>query len=658
MKLRLLSGLILLALLSACGGPALVATDSQPTIGPAATSASASPAPTSSTSPPAAGHLSISDTSGVTLNFARPPERIIAMGVRDFEILAALGITPIAVGPYSYLTKLAQNPLYYAQPNDITTLRAAQGDLGIDLEEVAQLKPDLMFGWPELRTALQDVTPVYDPYTKQDTYQDHLAELRKFAVLFGREAQAEQAIRKFEDRLAAYKQRSPKNVSVMYVGGTTKEVFIRHERSGTCSLFKEVALCDWQDPKQDGAWSYTTSLEGLLQLDPDVLLLESWDEQLSTAELIAEYEKNPLLAELKAVKNQRLVAVDGDTKDLDGMGVIGAARMLDTYMPILYPDIFPQPLTDAQVQEIVTGATPAASAYAITDATGVTHTFATPPARVVCLFHECIELMSALGVAPAAMIAPSWLPKFAEDPTYFEQPNAIVQLAESGGGWDYEQIAALKPDIVFGSDDDRTALKGIAPVYSVGGTYSMVYADTEQHLLELGQLLGRETEAQQAIERFRDRLAAYRKQAPRDLSVMLVASDLEAVWLYSGNSVPCSLLNAVAKCDWPNPKPEPGSWGYATSIEALLQINPDVIIFENWSTEETDAALVTLQANPLWAELAAVKAGRLLPMQNRDAYGLGPVGGARLLDRYVPKLYPQVFPAPLTDTQVQEILGK
>jgi iron complex transport system substrate-binding protein len=665
MKVRLLLPLIVSLLLSACaGGPALVASDTQPTSAPAATNA---PAPTMPAAPTTAvaptttvaeAQLSITDTAGTTLTFAKPPERIIAMGVRDLEILAALGIPPIAVGPYSFLTKLAQNPLYFAQPNNIATLRAAEGELGVDLEEIAKLKPDLMFGWPEVRTALQDVVPVYDAYNKQDTYEDSLTELRKFASFFGREAQAEQAIRKFEDRLAAYKQRSPKNVSVMYVGGTTKEVFIRHEHSGTCNLFKEVAICDWKDPKNDGAWSYTTSLEGLLQLDPDVLLLESWDEQLSTAELIGEYEKNPLLAELTAVKNQRLVAVEGDAKDLDGMGVVGATRMLDTYMPILYPEVFPQPLTDAQVQEILVGAAPAAGAYTITDETGATLTFAQPPERVVCMFHECIELMSALGVEPAAIIAPSWLPKFAEDPAYFAQPNDIVQLGESGGGWDYEQIAALKPDIVFGGDEERTALKEIAQVYSFGNSYSMVYEDTEKHLLQLGKLLGREAAAQQAIDDFRDRLAAYAKRAPRSTSVMLVASDLEMVWLYSGKSVACSILNQLAKCDWPNPKPEPGSWGYATSIEELLQINPDTIIFENWSTEENDAALAKLKSNPLWAELAAVKAGRVFPMQNRDAYGLGPVGGARLLDLYVPKLYPDIFPAPLTDAQVKEILGK
>lgn len=353
---------LLLIMLAACsGGPSFVASESQPAEGTTPTTEAVPPTPTVEAIPPTAtspasattSELSLVDTSGVTVTFAKRPERIIVLGVRDLEILAALGIEPVAVAPYSFLEKLIQNPLYFKQPNDIKVLQAAEGDLGVDLEEIAALKPDLVFGWEEVRTGLTDIAPVYDAYNQQDTYQDSFEELRKFAGLFGREAQAEAAIKGFEDRLAAYKKLSPRNVSVMYVGGTTQEVYIRHGRSGTCHLFNEVARCDWEDPAQDGFWSYTASLETLLQLDPDVLLLESWDEKLSTDELIAEYEQNPLLAELKAVKNGRLIPIESDAKDLDGMGIIGATRQLDTYMPILYPDIFPQALTDEQVQELV-----------------------------------------------------------------------------------------------------------------------------------------------------------------------------------------------------------------------------------------------------------------------------------------------------------------
>ncbi len=163
--------------------------------------------------------------------------------------------------------------------------------------------------------------------------------------------------------------------------------------------------------------------------------------------------------------------------------------------------------------------------------------------------------MAALGVEPIAMLAPSWLPAFGDDPAYFKQPNEIVRLQpQESGSWDYEQIAALKPDLVFGGDEDRTALDGIAQVHSYSGTYAMSSQDTLDNVVALGKLLGIEDQAVQAVQRFKDRLAAYAQRAPRDVSLMLVASDGQMAWLYAGESVPCSILNELVKCDWPNPR--------------------------------------------------------------------------------------------------------
>jgi iron complex transport system substrate-binding protein len=298
------------------------------------------------------------------------------------------------------------------------------------------------------------------------------------------------------------------------------------------------------------------------------------------------------------------------------------------------------------------------STITITDATGTTLTFETVPERVICLFHECIELVSALGIEPVAMLAPTWLPNFADDPAYFPQPNAIVKLLpDDSGSYDYEAIAALQPDIVFGSDEDRVALEGITQVYSVGNTYSMSSQDTLDHLLDYARIFNREAEAQAQIARFQYRLAAYKALSPRDQLVLLVAYWDEGAWIYSGVSVPCSILNEVAVCDWDNPDPQPGSWGYSSTVEAVLQLDPGVIILENWTELSNEDALEQLRRDPLWSELRAVQNNRIFLMQNRDAYGLGPIGGARLLDLYVPLIYPDVFPEPLTDEQVQEILA-
>jgi iron complex transport system substrate-binding protein len=184
----------------------------------------------------------------------------------------------------------------------------------------------------------------------------------------------------------------------------------------------------------------------------------------------------------------------------------------------------------------------------------------------------------------------------------------------------------------------------------------MTSQDTLDHLMDFGRLFWREAEAEAAIQGFNERLAAYQSLSPRDQSVLLVAYWDEGAWIYSGASVPCSILNLVAICDWENPEPQPGSWGYSSTVEAVLQLDPDVIILENWTELSNEDALAQLQADALWSEVRAVQNERIFLMENRDAYGLGPVGGARLLDLYMPLIYPEIFPAPLTDEEVQAIV--
>lgn len=339
LKLAAFVFLSLSLVLTACGG--------QPT--PAAATA---PAVQPTTAPTEAGQaLSIVDGTGQTLTFDAPPQRIICLYSRCMETLAALGVEPLAIAPWSFMVALAENPQYFEQPNEIVVLKDAGGD--VDLEEIAALEPDLVLGWEEIRTGLDGIAPVYVVSDEMDSYQESLEEIREFAALLGREAQAEASIAAFEDRLAAYQQLAPKDRSVMYVGGTQNEIYVRDGESGTCNLFKEVAECAWPDPENAATWSFVTSMEGLLEFNPDVILLESWDADYPDTEaLLAVLAENPLWQELAAYQNDRIFPVVSDAKDLDGMGTIGGSRLLDNYLPLIYPEVFPEPLTEAQVQEL------------------------------------------------------------------------------------------------------------------------------------------------------------------------------------------------------------------------------------------------------------------------------------------------------------------
>jgi ABC-type Fe3+-hydroxamate transport system substrate-binding protein len=213
------------------------------------------------------------------------------------------------------------------------------------------------------------------------------------------------------------------------------------------------------------------------------------------------------------------------------------------------------------------------------------------------------------------------------------------------------------------TSDSRSYIRSQIKPFPCVATYPTSWAGSltfQQIYDDLAAILGKESEAETAIQAFEDRLAAYAERSPRNLTVLALGTDGENFWVNTSHSVPCSIFNVVAICEWEDPNPQPGIWGYGTNIEGVLALNPDVIILESW-VDELSAAELSEQlsaSSALWIELTAVQTGRIFDDQGRDSYGIGPIGGTRLLDAYLPLLYPDVFPEPRTDEQVQEILAQ
>jgi ABC-type Fe3+-hydroxamate transport system substrate-binding protein len=138
----------------------------------------------------------------------------------------------------------------------------------------------------------------------------------------------------------------------MLVGATETEFYISTEVSGRCAIINEVASCPWADSTSGESWSYTTSIEGLLQLDPDIIIVDNWgswsDEEMETA-----LAANPLWNEVTAVKEDRVIPILELYSYVQGIGPIGNLRFLDLYVPLFYPEIFDGPLTDEEVEEIL-----------------------------------------------------------------------------------------------------------------------------------------------------------------------------------------------------------------------------------------------------------------------------------------------------------------
>lgn len=653
-------------LLTACGGQPATEAAPEPTEAPVA---KAEPTEVLVEDPQAeagvAGFpVTVTDGLGRELTFDEPPQRVVAIYNGPFGTLATLGVRPVATLANA---SMLQDPRYFEDGESIPSVAGPDGE--IDLEKIASFEPDLiMVIGLERAQSMESIAPTYVPIDG-NTIEDVYAEVRNVGKILGLEERAEEAIRAFQNRLAAYKQLAPADVSVMVAapdGDNLGSVWLRTEASNDCQLLNEIAECAWEDPTGGESWSYQTMPETLLELNPDFIYF--WREWDGTREELYEFvRQDPLWAELDAVQNGRLLHVPGYNNPI-ASSLIAATQLLDTFVPLLYPDIFPAALTEEQVQEILAGGEAGASDehesatatddYPVTvvDGDGVELTFSVPPERVVCLDNKCVEDMAFIGIMPYAVGAPNPY-RIANDPVNFGDAAAdLVQISSSGGDPNFEEVAAIDPDLIVGWSELRPSAEGIAPFFSLyygDGTLEGGFADTRA----LASILGRTQEVEEKIENFEARLEAYDQVIPDDVSILITDVDEEAetFWIAGRDSFAYCWVDLIAECA------STAEVGGDASVEALLALDPDVLVLLDYEQDpaKMQAILDRLAENPLWQELSAFQNERIFTATPTTARFTSPQGALNALNHLIPRIFPDLFPnGPLTDEEVQEIVGE
>lgn len=365
---RSLIGVVLAASLAACGTSPAAAPD--PTSAPAAqvlpsaapqvatdapTSAPATsaPAPTqaaaatapAAAAPAATGDLSFTDATGAQVTLPKVPERIACVTEICVDILADLGLTPVAVTPGG----VAPLPEYFG--DQAQSLAVIGGSFfEPSLEDIAAATPDLVIGLSGvhegLRDGLQSIAPLY--IMNPRTYTDSITYLQDIGRLTGHDAEAEQRAQAFRDRLAAYREQSPKNKTALVMYGTDVNFGIDTAGSLVGSMLSELTNYPWPAPPagteghESGGIQF--SLEQLLEQNPDVLFVETYGFGPTPPTPVSEQlAANPLWGEIAAVQNQQVHEVSFAIWGT-GRGIRSLSVVLDQAMPLLYPDVFPQPL--------------------------------------------------------------------------------------------------------------------------------------------------------------------------------------------------------------------------------------------------------------------------------------------------------------------------
>ncbi|MGE8415014.1 MAG: heme/hemin ABC transporter substrate-binding protein [Pseudomonas sp.] len=214
-----------------------------------------------------------------------------------------------------------------------------------------------------------------------------------------------------------------------------------------------------------------------------------------------------------------------------------------------------------------------------------------------------------------------------------------------------EGILSLRPQVLVGTEEMGPP-PVISQIRSSGVKVELFSAQADlptlqRNLQHLGQLLGREEQAGQLFQRYRQQLdeqqawvgrAKARQSAP---GVLLVLGHAGGKPLIAGKDTAADWLLQQA-----------GGRNLAThtgykpfSVESLAGLSPDVLVFSDRSLTGEAARAALLKENPALAATKAVKAGRMVELDPTLLVGgLGP----RLpesLKHLATTFYPQAKPA-------------
>ncbi|WP_127588409.1 ABC transporter substrate-binding protein [Paenibacillus koleovorans] len=219
---------------------------------------------------------------------------------------------------------------------------------------------------------------------------------------------------------------------------------------------------------------------------------------------------------------------------------------------------------------------------------------------------EAMEDAVVLGVKPIGAISIGG--KF---PAMFKDITASAQSIGEKTQPNLETILKLKPDVILGTS--KFGAETIDSLSKIATTIPVSHISTnwEANLLMLGEVTGKKAEAQQAIDTYKKDLAAAKTKIGESVKMKKVV----VVRVRSGNLniyPPDTFLNPSLYTDLGFTVPMQLTEAKAQqiiSLEQFSELNPDIIFLQFSEEENADApkALETLQGNPIWKSLNAVK---------------------------------------------------
>jgi len=272
--------------------------------------------------------IRLTDDRGETLRLSKPATRPAAISTFGADVALALGTPPAAVTDYG----LQGVPEYLA--SQLSGVRGLGPRHQPNLEVLSSVRPDLVIAIRRYTEKDGDQIEAIAPMLALDliTIQDSLRAVDLAGHALGKPGKAEELNTGFLDRVSSIAERnkpnSTKTVALLTSGSETPFIYYDHflptallERLGFDNVGGEPP-----NPDSGIPLGYRVSLEALLELNPDAILLLPTSRQRA-------FTMNPIWPYLKAVRTDQVYEVPQYWKE--GAGPIARARILDDIQRLL-----------------------------------------------------------------------------------------------------------------------------------------------------------------------------------------------------------------------------------------------------------------------------------------------------------------------------------
>ncbi|MGH8908256.1 MAG: iron-siderophore ABC transporter substrate-binding protein [Egibacteraceae bacterium] len=246
------------------------------------------------------------------------------------------------------------------------------------------------------------------------------------------------------------------------------------------------------------------------------------------------------------------------------------------------------------------------------------------PERVVSVGLTEQDALLALGVVPIAINDwfgfPTGVGPWATD----ELGGATIEVLSSPDGYDFERIAALRPDLIIGihygpsEEDDYTKLSQIAPTVVTPREFATVNTPWQEMTRLIGRALGREEQAAELVAQVEGLFADARAEHPEFEGATAVPA-----WygggtfgFYGPEELRGRFLTSLGFQFTPKAAAlvAPDETVPDLSEEQLELLDGDVIVWFSYSPENQKE----IEDSPVYQSLEVAREGRALFVGNGD----------------------------------------